>query len=690
MRYIKLLLLLFLFSNSFSQSTPTSITWDEWGVPHIYASTDEGLMYAEGWAHAQLHANLIVELYGRARGKGAEYWGKDKLQEDMMIHTLGFPELADEWTAKQDPAYKKMLAAYVKGLNDYLGKHPESVKEINRQILPLTVKDVNLHMIFVVYARFVGGGDLEMSQDWKEMGSNTWAIGPSRSASHKAMLVQNPHLPWFGEFTFTETHLMKPGQNMYGSTLVGLPGLAIAFNENLGWSHTNNTIDNADLYEVQLKDGGYLLDGVKKDFTFRKKTIHYKDEKGQMADQELTILATVQGPVVKMGKEKALAIRMPGYDRPNAGWQWWKMANAKSFKEFESALKMAQIPFWNVMYADKEGNIFYLFNGLVPKRSSGDWNFWSGIIKGGKSSDIWTQVHPYADLPKVKNPASGWLQNTNDPPWTSTLPEVLKRGNFPAYMSPNYADFRTQGSLRMLQEDASITFDELVQDKLSTRLEMAERVLDDLLKAVDQYGTDLSKEAKAVLEKWDHRADVNSVGTLLFITWANAMNPYNEDMYAVKWDDKNPRTTPDGLADPQKAVAVLDKAAAKIKADYGTLAVPWGDVLRVKSGKLNLPGNGAPGTVGSFRVSWPGERDKNVSSISGGDSWVGVIEFGEKIKANVLLSYGNSTQDDDPHNGDQLKLYSEKKLREAHFYSKDIEANKKKREVLKNGVFVNE
>jgi len=242
----------------------------------------------------------------------------------------------------------------------------------------------------------------------------------------------------------------------------------------------------------------------------------------------------------------------------------------------------------------------------------------------------------------------------------------------------------------MLQEDASITFDELVQDKLSTRLEMAERVLDDLLKAVDKYGTDLSKEAKAVLEKWDHRADGNSVGTLLFITWANAMNPYNEDMYAVKWDDKNPRTTPDGLADPQKAVAVLDKAAAKIKADFGTLAVPWGDVLRVKSGKLNLPGNGAPGTVGSFRVSWPGEREKNTTSISGGDSWVGVIEFGEKIKANVLLSYGNSSQDDDPHNGDQLKLYSEKKLREAHFYSKDIEVNKKRREVLRNGVFVTE
>ena len=694
MRNIKLLLVIlisfFSFTASLAQSKPSTITWDEWGVPHIYGNTDEELMYAEGWAHMQLHANLIVELYGRARGRGAEYWGKEKLPEDMMIHTLGFPELADEWTAKQDPAYKKMLVAYVKGLNDYASKHPESVKEINRPILPLTVKDVNLHVIFVIYARFVGGGELEMSQNWKEMGSNTWAIGPSRSASHKAMLVQNPHLPWFGEFLFTETHLMKPGQNIYGSVLVGLPGIAIAFNENLGWSHTNNTIDNADLYEVQLKDGGYLLDGIKKDFTVRKKTIHYKDENGKMADQELTILSTEHGPVVKMGKEKALAIRMPGYDRPNAGLQWWRMANAKNFNEFEAALKMAQIPFWNVMYADKAGNIFYLFNGLVPKRSSGDWEYWNRIIPGGKSSDIWTQVHPYADLPKIKNPASGWLQNTNDPPWTSTIPEILKPGDFPAYMSPNYADFRTQGSLRMLQEDASITFDELVEDKLSTRLEMADRVLDDLLKAVDQYGTDLSKEAKAVLEKWDHKADGNSVGTLIFFIWADAMNPYNQDMYAVKWDDKNPRTTPDGLADPKKAVAVLDKVAAKIKADFGTLSVPWGDAFRVRSRKLNLPGNGAPGSVGAFRVAWPGDKENNITNIGGGDSWVGVIEFGEKVKARVLLSYGNSTQDDSPHNGDQLKLFSEKKLRDAHFYLKDVEANKVSREVLRNGVFVAE
>jgi acyl-homoserine-lactone acylase len=691
MRYQRSLLALFIclciIPAVFAQQKPTTITWDEWGVPHIYANTDEGLMYAEGWAHMQLHANLITELYGRARGRGAEYWGKEKLPEDIMIHTLGFPELAEEWTAKQDPAYQKMVMAFVKGLNDYAIAYPNAIKPENKVVLPLTEKDVNLHAILVIYGRFVGGEELGISQDWKEMGSNTWAIGPSRSASGKAMLVQNPHLPWFGEFLFTETHLMKPGHNIYGSNLVGLPGIAIAFNENLGWSHTNNTIDNADTYELQLKDGGYLLDGVRKDFIQKKKTLHYKDENGKMADQEITILSAVQGPIVKMGKGKALAIRMPGYDRPNAGLQWWRMANANNFNEFESALKMMQIPFFNVMYADKAGNIFYLFNGLVPKRSQGDWNYWNKIIPGGKSSDIWTEVHPYADLPKFKNPPSGWLQNTNDPPWSCTFPNVLKADDFPAYMSPKYMDFRTQRSVRMLEEDKSISFDELVEDKLSTRLEMADRILDDLFKAIDQHGNDLSKEAKAVLEKWDRKADRTSEGTLLFVRWAQKMNPYNQAMFTTKWDEKNPQKTPDGLADPKGAVDSLNKVAAIIKTDFGSLSVPWGQVFRARSRNMNLPGNGADGSVGSFRVAWPGGEENHITHIGGGDSWVGLIEFGEQVQARVLLSYGNSTQDNDPHNGDQLKLFSEKKLRDAHFYPKDVEANKVRREVLRSGGF---
>lgn len=256
----------------------TQIAWDTWGVPHITAPTTEELFFAQGWAQMHNHANLILELYGSSRGKGAQYWGKEKFENDMLIHTLGFGDLADDWESKQDPETKLIFKSFVEGLNAYTLAHPEAIDEKNKIVLPLTTKDANMHSMYVIFTRFIGGSDLGRVQQWPDMGSNTYAIGPQRSASGNAMLVQNPHLPWWQEFIFFESHLNFKDKNMYGSTLVGLPGIAIGFNEHLGWSHTDNTIDNADTYELELKDGGYVLDGEVQEFEASKKNDSSKTE----------------------------------------------------------------------------------------------------------------------------------------------------------------------------------------------------------------------------------------------------------------------------------------------------------------------------------------------------------------------------------------------------------------------------
>ncbi len=660
----------------------TEIIWDTWGVPHVYADNVEDLFYAQGWAQMHNHANLILDLYGSSRGKGAEYWGKDKLQNDLLIRTLGFDKLADEWEAKQESEIKSMYTSFVNGMNAYAQAHPESIEEKNKVVLPLTTKDVNMHGMYIVFTLFIGGGELGRIQQWPDMGSNTFAVGPKRSASGKAMLVQNPHLPWWREFLFFESHLNLKGKSMYGATLVGFPGIAIGFNDNLGWSHTDNTIDNADTYELELKDGGYLLDGARKEFEASSEIIKVKREDGTLIDSTFTVKRTVHGPVVNSSKDKVLALRMVGMDRPNMFLQWWRMINSTTFDEFESALKMAQIPFWNVMYADKKGDIFYLFNGLVPKRSSGDWDYWDRIIPGGMSADIWTEVHSYADLPKLKNPATGWLQNSNDPPWTSTIPTILNPKDFPAYMAPQYMSFRLQRSARMLMDDESITHQELVDYKLSTHLEFADRILDDLFEAVDQSKSVKAKEAKAVLEKWDREANVDSKGTVLFYSWANRFNVFQNTNYTTRWDMKNPITTPDGISDPARAVQLLEAAADEMQKKFGRLDLPWGDYYRIKYNDKDLPGNGIDGSVGVVRVAWPADADDTHMYIGGGDSWVGVIEFGDRVNAKVLLSYGNATQKDSPHFGDQLELFSKKQLRDAWFTRESVDTHKAKTEVM--------
>tara|TARA_B110001454_G_scaffold93077_1_gene88726 strand:- start:127 stop:2214 length:2088 start_codon:yes stop_codon:yes gene_type:complete len=688
--YYKFIILISLFfysceSNLLQENT---INWDSYGVPHIKASSKENLFFSQGWALMHNHANKVLKLYGKSRGRSSEYWGEKYISNDYLVHTLGFSELADQWELEQDPELKMIYSNFVDGMNAYAENNPNKIDDENKIVLPVTTKDVNLQGMYVVFTRFIGGDDLGRVQEWPDMGSNTYAIGPKKSASGNTMLVQNPHLPWSNEFLFTEYHFNLNGRNMYGANLVGMPGIAIGFNESLGWSHTDNTIDNADTYELNLIGNGYELDGEEKEFESTKKIILIKKEDGSLHENELTILKTLHGPVIKKTKDKVIAIRLVGLDRANMFLQWWKMLNSKNFDEFESALKMAQIPFWNVMYADKFGEIFYLFNGLVPKRKQDSWEYWNRIIPGGKSEDIWTDVHSYEDLPKVKNPESNWLQNANDPPWTSTIPMVLNPNDYPGYMAPKVMHFRPQRSAKMLIEDPSITFDELVEYKLSTRLEFADRILDDLFLAIDDFGSTNSKKAKKLLQEWDRKADVNSIGMLLFYHWSNKFSVDDNSTYTKPWNINDPLNTPDGLSDPQKAVRLLDESVVEIEEKFGRLDVKWGDYYRIKYNGIDLPANGIDGRLGVFRVAWPGRStDKNMY-VGGGDSWVSVIEFGQKVRAKALLSYGNSTQKDSPNNGDQLELFSKKELRDVWFYESELIPNIVKVEYKVNNKFI--
>jgi len=666
----------------------TRIDWDSWGVAHIFAQSDEEAFFADGWAQMHSHANTILRLYGVSRGRAAEYWGEQYLDSDRLVHTLGNPQRAQAMWELQDPELKDLLSAFIAGMNAYAGKHPEAINDENRVVLPLSVHDVNMHSQFVVNTRFVAGRELGMSQRWDENGSNAYAVAPSRSQAGHAMLVQNPHLPWAGEFLFYEKHVVTSASNIYGAHLVGMPGLAIAFNDQLGWSHTNNPIDNADLYQLTLEGDGYQYDGATRAFEETAVTLQVKQDDGGFSEKEIKVQRSIHGPVIRKGESQALALRYVGNNSHNSLLQWWRMANSASLKEFESALKMAQIPFWNVMYADRDGNIMYLFNGHVPVRSHGDWPYWQGLVPGNDSANLWTEVHPYEDLPRTLNPATGWLQNANDPPWTSTIPQVLNANDFPAYMSPERMSFRPQSAAKMMLADESISFEELLAYKHSTKLEMADRILDDLLSAVDEYGTDIGIEAGTVLREWDRHADNDSRGAVLFQNWAFKMSPYDPKNYALAWDGKHAVSTPDGLREPERMVRLLEAAAQEMKKQYGRLDIAWGEVNRIEYNGHSLPANGASSALGVFRVAQAGAMKDGVQSIRHGDSWVGVIEFADTPRAKVLLSYGNSTQKGSRHYGDQLKLFSEKRLRDAWRTEQQLQGHIDKTERLLDGVFI--
>lgn len=686
-----LLLLLTGAGNPAPDLATTEILWDAYGVPHIFAKNNEQLFHAFGWAQAQSHGNLMLKLYGQARGRAAEYWGEDQVESDRWVRTTGIPARAQDWYEAQAPAFRTYLDAFAAGVNAYVDAHPEEIDDEVEVVLPVTGVDLLAHMQQVLHFTFIVNPEqvnslLEYAQTpsthhlaqaiqaRSDLGSNGWAIAPSHTAGGHAMLLANPHLPWSEPFLWYEAQLTALGINAYGAAIVGVPVLTIAFNDSLGWTHTVNTHDGWDAYELTLTEHGYQFDGAVRAFEQDEQLLKIRQEDGSIREEPLSVRRSVQGSVIAEHNGKALALRVVGLDQPGALEQWWDMARATNLTQFEAALQRLQIPMFTILYADREGHILHLFNGQVPVRSQGDFEDWVGVVPGDTSTTLWTETHPYSDLPRVLDPASGWLQNANDPPWTTTIPIALNPSDYPSYMAPREPmAFRAQRSARLLAEDEAISFEEFVTYKHSTLMELADRLLDDLIPVAQQQGGELAQRAAEVLATWDRQANADSRGAVLFAAWAEAMG--DSEWFAIPWDETAPLTTPDGLADPARAVAALETAAAEVEAQYGALDVSWGNVFRLRVGEFDFPANGGPGNLGIFQVlRFAPDADARFRAVQG-DSYIAAIEFSEPVRAMVLTSYGNATQPHSPHVGDQLAFFARQELRPVWRSREEIESH---------------
>jgi acyl-homoserine-lactone acylase len=681
---------------------PTEILWDRYGVPHIYASDRESMFYAHGWSQMRNHADLLLRLYGESRGRAAEYWGGEaNLELDRWVHLNGVPERARSWYDAQDPRFRKYLDEFARGINDFAAKNPSAVSQDVRVVLPVSGLDVVQHPLRVVHYGYMGSrarmntevtamraaatGRAARATEHDELaaGSNTWAFGPARSASGNAMLVINPHLAWGNTFyRYMQVHLVGPDYDQIGAPQVGFPVSVVGFNRHTGWGRTVNTIDTVDFYRLTVKDEQYVLDGEARQFERQTRTLKVKRPDGSLGEERLDIRRSVHGPVVFDRDGVTIAMRVAGLDRPKMLEQWFRMGEARTLEEFQSALRMMSVPMWHANYADDRGHIMFVFDGLVPKRRLHDFQYWSGVVPGDRSETLWSDYLSFDELPKSIDPASGWHQNANEPPWLMTLPRI-DRSKYPAYVAPTgeaLPQMRTLRSLRMVTESPRITYEQMIVRKHSTRMELADKVLPDLLKAA--AGT----EAGRVLARWDRLTDGDSRGAVLFQMFVDryfsAANGGMASKLRVAYDPARPLDSAYGLADPSSAAAALSAAAAECLKQYGALDVKWGDVFRFSSGRADLPGNGGPGGSGLFRTIAFTRREGNKFYAASGETIVCAIEFGRSQRAQCLLGYGNATQPGSPHLEDQLPLMVQKKLLPVRREKKEIEASLELRERL--------
>ena len=678
------LLTLLLCSLPLLAQPKVEILWDHYGVAHVYAKNMEGLFFGYGYASMQSHGDLILKLYGESRGRAAEYWGPgtndENVKQDRWVRVNGVPERGEQWYRQQSPEFKKYLDAWAAGMNEYAKQHPDALSEERKRVLPVTGSDAVIHTHRIMqFSYLTSAGAVEAAVTGHTpalggLGSNAWAIAPKKSASGRAMILMNPHLPWRDWYTYYEIDLNAPGIHLYGASQVGFPMLRFVFSDYLAFTQTVNSIDANDLYKLEVRDNCYMFDGVCKPFEARSETLKVRGG----ADETMLIKSSVHGPVVWDKDGVVVAQRTAGLDRPFAIEQYWKMALAHTFAEYQAQVRRLQVPTFNITYADRAGHIMYFFNGTLPVRSGGDSAFWHGVVDGTTSKTLWTKIHSYDDLPKLIDPPTGFVQNTNDPPWTSTYPTVLRPENFPPYTTAGREElWRTTRSLRMLTEHDKISFDELKDLKHSTRFEMADRVVDELVKAAEQSDSVKAKHAGEVLKAWDRQAEADSRGALLFEIIAPKLK------FAVPLDLLKPFDTPQGLKQtPAQIAAILETAADEAEKRYGAIDAPWGDWRRLKRGNVDLPANGGPGALGAFRVFNFAPANAAKRNAFMGDTFVCLVEFGNPTRARAITSYGNSSQEGSPHATDQLPLVAKKKMRTVLLTRKDVEANLESRDVF--------
>jgi acyl-homoserine-lactone acylase len=675
---------------SLAPASRAEILWDSYGVPHIYASSRRELAHAFGWAQMQNHGDLLLRLYAQSRGRAAELLGPDYLADDRWTWTVDIPGLAARDYDLQRPEMRAHIDAFVAGINDFAREHPELIGDSVRAVLPVTGVDVLANQQRLALARFLTSrGQVQAeTRDWQR-GSNAWAIAPSRSASGHTLLLANPHLPWSDIFTWIEAQYSMPGVDVYGGALVGSPVLQIAFNDDLGWTHTVNTQDTEDLYELTLSGSGYRYDGTVRPFTERVHVLQVRDSAGVLRDDTLRIRSSIQGPIVATRTGRAIALRVVGMvpATPYGFEQWWDMGRARNLAEFQRTIRPNQVTGQNIIYGDRAGHVMAFYGGNSPVRSHGDGAYWAGIVPGDSSSTLWTALHPFGDLPMTLDPPSGWVQNANDPPWYSTFPVAVRPGDYPSYFGPQGMGLRPQRSALMLLSDSSFTWEEFVHAARDTRMELADRLLDDLLPLARASGSVTVRRAAELLTRWDRTADAGSRGGVLFVQW---WTDYGRRMgaksrYARAWSATDPLHTPDGLADTVAARAALESAASTVTKNYGGLDVPWGDAYRLRQDSLDLPGNGASGEYGVFSVVNYQPAGSGRYRAVGGDSYEAVIEFSSPVRAMSLVAYGNASRAGSPHRTDQLRLFAQKTFKPVWRTRAEVEAHLERRETPRAG-----
>ena len=672
MKQLKSIYLLFLFFtfNSIAQNINTNnieIIRDSFGVPHIYTKTDAELGYGLAWVHSEDDFKTIQEAYLAGNSLLSKHIGLRGAPVDFLSQLIRSDEIIDSLYNTIDKNFIEVVKGYAQGINRYAELNPNEV--LVKKLFPITPKKMlkySFLQLFIssegdraVRAIFENNFKSLTFQRRNELGSNLFSFSTNKTKNGETYMAVNTHQPLDGPTSWYEVHLeSEEGTSIIGATFAGAPCVLTGSNKNLAWTHTVNRPDKTDIYQLEM------VKNSKRKYFFDDKILKLKKYRGKAFIKILGIpikvskkyYSSVYGPTLK-NKTGFFSVRTGSLFKVRGLEQWWKMNKASSFKEFYSILEMNEIPGYNIGYADKDDNIFYISNGLIPKRNNK--YKWTDVLPGNTSETLWTEYYKTSELPQVINPKSGYIYNANHSPFKSTS---LNENPNPKHFNSNmgFETFDNNRSTRIFELVESLDainykdFKTIKYDnKFPTPFNYNFMDINNVME-MDPKNYPKISDLLEQIQKWDRVTDADSTGA-----GAYAMFYYTlaEKYFYKSYYDRN--FSKDLIADCLKDVK------EKMIKYFNSSTVKLGEYQKLVRGNKEIPIFGMPDVITAMTAS---KYRNGKIQVTHGESYIQLVKFSNKgVEIESIISYGSSDHKDSPHYNDQMELYSKFKTKKMSF-----------------------
>jgi acyl-homoserine-lactone acylase len=700
-----------------AEAARVTIVRDDWGIAHVHGASDADAVFGMIYAQCEDDFNRVETNYLTELGRMAEVEGEGAIWQDLRQRLFLDPEeLKREYRASPE-WLKHLMDAWADGINFYLAQHPETKPKVLTTFEPWMalsftegsiggdIERVNLKQLQTFYephgvhASSDGAmSRMEQPKDepvWFEpepTGSNGFAIGPGNTIDHHALLLINPHTSFF--FRSELQMVSDTGLDAYGAVTWGQFFIYQGFNDRAGCMHTSSNVDAVDEYlEKVIQDGdslSYVYGGTRRPFVTKKITLQYKTAQG-LASRTFRAMYTLHGPVIRKQGDKFVTIQLMNLPVP-ALEQSFLRTKARSYAAYKKTIELRANSSNNTIFVDADGDIAYWHGNFIPLR---DPRFdYTKPVDGSDPATNWNGLMTVDQVPHLLNPSSGYLFNVNDSPWNGSGASSLRKADYPAYVEQGIESARGLHAMRVLAPNGSprqdFSLDGLMHAAYDSYLPWFARTVPALVAAYDALPADAPLKAHlseqiALLRAWDDRWGADSVATSVAVYWGTELmktvGPSAHEALVPSEDWVAARVQADIL------LAALATASDKLAADFGTWRTPWGRVNRFQrlSGEIVQPFNDAApsipvpftsslwGSLASFGArQYPGTKQWYGTS---GNSFVAVVEFGDKVRARAVTAGGESGYPESKHFNDEAERYAAGNLRDVYFYPEQLKGH---------------